>query len=93
MENTQSTVRLSPEVAQKTADFDQIQKKLAVFGDEQVNARLSQLVKALTTLTLVEFRTWKSACETFDSFDVSHFQGLEKAFIQTGKWELPTFKG
>jgi hypothetical protein len=65
-----------------------ISNKLQKFGEVTPKAYLYQTMKALTTLTDVEFRMWLNACEKYGSFDPSHFEGKEKHFIETGSWNL-----
>lgn len=59
------------------------------FGEEMINARFNTTFEAFEILTKVECRMWIENCKTYENFHPSHFEGLEEAFIKTGKWELP----
>jgi hypothetical protein len=68
-------------------DHAKLDHKLEVFADAIPNARLLQTVKATQILTDVEFRMWLNKSKLYDSFDPSHFEGLEAQFVKTGTWD------
>ena len=57
-------------------------------GHETINATLTNIMVAATSLTLVEFRMWIEQCKTFPNTHPSHYIDLEKLFVATGSWEL-----
>ena len=68
---------------------DYLTENKKIFSGEIINARLGTVFEGLAILTKVECRMWIENCKTYEDFHPSHFAGLEKEFIKTGKWKQP----
>lgn len=68
-------------------EIEIIRHKADIFKQEAPKVTIGQLLGAMLSLTDIEFRAWLNALAKFESFDPSHFQGLEEQYLQTGKWD------